>query len=155
MAFRNKIVAWVKRRKWLVVSLASLIVLLIGLRLALPYIILRYVNKELAQIDDYDGHVGDLDVALIRGAYTIQDIELNKKSGEIPVPFFSAKEIDLSVEWKALFHGAIVGELEFERPQLNYVKGPTKATTQTDIDSDWTKVVDDLMPLKINRLELK
>lgn len=142
------------KKKWLFISLFSFALVLIGLRIALPHIILNVVNKKLTEIDDYTGHVEDIDLFLIAGSYKIQGIELNKKSGQIPVPFFSAENIDLSVEWKALFKGAIVGEIELNRPMLNYVKGPTEATTQTDIDEDWTKVVDELMPLKINRLEI-
>ncbi len=39
-------------------------------------------------------------------------------------------------------------------PKLNFVKGPTQQTTQTKIDKDWTRVVDTLLPLKLNRLEI-
>jgi hypothetical protein len=71
------------------------------------------------------------------------------------VPFFKADEIDLSVEWSALFNGRIVAEIEVERPVLNYVKGPTKATSQTGInEEDWTDVVDKLLPIKLNRFEI-
>ncbi len=54
-----------KRRKriWLIAS-CSLLVLLIALRIALPYILLRFVNKELQTIPGYTGHVDDIDVAL-------------------------------------------------------------------------------------------
>ncbi|MEI9806978.1 MAG: hypothetical protein WDO16_03335 [Bacteroidota bacterium] len=41
-----------------------------------------------------------------------------------------------------------------ERPILNFVNGPTKATSQTSIDKDWTEVVDHLIPLKLNRFEI-
>lgn len=139
-----------KRRRILLICL----IVIIGIRLALPYIILHFVNKKLTEIDGYRGHVRDIDLALIVGSYKIKDIELVKTGGEIPVPFFSAEVIDLSVEWKALFHGGLVGEIEVSDPQLNYVKGPTDATSQTKIDKDWKDVVDDLMPLKINRFEI-
>jgi hypothetical protein len=70
------------------------------------------------------------------------------------VPFFSADVIDLSLEWAALFHGAIDGKIRAEHPVLNFAKGPTEATSQTTIDSSWIDVVKKLMPLKINRLEI-
>jgi hypothetical protein len=93
-------------------------------------------------------------VALIRGAYTLKTTKLEKLGGKIPVPFFSADIIDLSIEWAALLHGAIDGKIRVERPILNFVKGPTEATSQTGVDSSWTDVVSKLMPLKINRLEI-
>ncbi|MGN6492738.1 MAG: DUF748 domain-containing protein [Agriterribacter sp.] len=143
-----------RRRKILYIALGSLLIILIGLRIALPYILLRYVNKQLTLIDGYTGHVEDIDVALYRGAYTIKNIKLDKTGGKIPVPFFNAPVIDLSVQWKALFNGRIVAEIEVEKPVLNFVSGPTKATRQTEIDNDWTKVVDNLLPIKLNRFQI-
>lgn len=142
-----------KRKIWLII-LGSLLVIGIALRIALPYILLRLVNKELTTIKGYYGHVDDIDVALIRGAYTIKIIKLERTGGKIPVPFFSADIVDLSIEWKALFHGAIDGKIRVEHPVLNFVKGPTEETSETKVDSNWTDVVKKLMPLKINRLEI-
>jgi uncharacterized protein DUF748 len=143
-----------KKRKIIYIVTGSLMVLFIALRIALPYILLNLVNKQLTEIKGYTGHVNDLDVVLIRGAYILKDIQLNKTGGKIPVPFFSANTIDLAIEWRALFHGRIVGKIGVEHPVLNFVKGPTEATRQTKIDSSWTDVVSNLMPLKINRLEI-
>jgi hypothetical protein len=142
------------KRKVVFIVLGSILVLLIALRIALPYILLRLVNKELTHIPGYTGHVDDIDVALIRGAYKIKTIKLEKKGGKIQVPFFSADLADLSLQWKALFHGRIVGKILVEHPILNFVKGPTEATSQTKIDSSWTVVVKKLMPLKLNKFEI-
>lgn len=143
-----------KKRKVLLIILGSLLVILIALRIALPYILLKLVNRELAQIKGYYGHVEDIDVALIRGAYTLKNTKLEKTGGKIPVPFFASDLIDLSLEWKALFHGSIVGKIVASHPTLNFVKGPSEATSQTGIDSSWIDVVKKLMPLRINRFEV-
>jgi Domain of Unknown Function (DUF748) len=143
-----------KKRRNLIIVLGSLLVLLIAIRIALPYILLRLVNKELQNIPGYTGHVEDIDVALIRGAYKIKSIKLEKTGGKIPVPFFSAPLIDLSIQWASLFHGRIVGKIEVDQPVLNFVKGPTEETSQTKIDSSWTDVVKKLMPLKLNKFEI-
>lgn len=143
-----------KKIKWII--FLGLLVLIIGFRIALPHILLRYVNRQLTHIEGYRGHVNDIDVSLFRGAYTIKGIRLDKVQGKIPVPFFAATSMDISIEWKALFHGMIVAEIEVEKPVLNFVKGPTEATSQTDISTnDWTEVVDNLVPLKLNRFEIK
>lgn len=144
-----------RTRKVILIVLGSLLVLLIGLRIALPYILLRFVNRELQTIPGYTGRVDDIDVHLYRGAYTIKVIRLDKTGGKVPVPFFSADALDLSVEWSALLHGRFVGKLIVRHPILNFAKGPTKETTQTEIPTKpWTKVVGDLMPLKLNRFEI-
>jgi len=143
-----------KKRRIIYIVLGTILLALIIFRLLLPGILLRYVNKQLTLIDGYRGHVEDIDVSLYRGAYTIKQIKLDKTGGGIPVPFFNAQEIDLSIEWNALFNGRIVAEIEVEKPVLNFVSGPTKATSQTDIDNDWTTVVDNLIPFKLNRFKI-
>ena len=60
------------RRKTLLISLGALLVILIAFRIALPYIVLNYVNRQLTLIDGYYGHVDDIDISLYRGAYTIK-----------------------------------------------------------------------------------
>ncbi len=151
---KKGISVFVKTRKTLVIVLGSVFVLLSAIRIALPYILLKLVNKELQHLHGYVGHVDDIDVALIRGAYKIKSIKLEKTGGKIPVPFFAAPLIDLSIQWASLFHGRIVGEIEVDQPVLNFVKGPTEATSQTKIDSSWTDVVKKLMPLKLNKFEI-
>lgn len=149
--FRKKLS---RRKKIIWIIVGSFVVLLIAFRIALPYILLRYVNRQLNRIEGYKGHVEDIDVALYRGAYTIKEIRLDKISGDIPVPFFKADKMDLSIEWRALFHGKIVAKIIVKRPVLNFVEGPTEATSQTSIDKNWTDVVDKLIPFKLNRFEI-
>jgi len=143
-----------KKAKIIYGILAFLVLSIVVLRLMLPGILLRYVNKQLTLIDGYNGHVDDIDVSLYRGAYTIQGIRLDKTGGKIPVPFFSAESIDVSIEWRALFHRRIVAEIIANRPVLNFVKGPNKETSQTKIDTDWKVVIDHLIPFKLNRFEI-
>ena len=53
-------------------------VLLITIRIILPYVVLHYANKTPAEMNGYYGHIEDIDLSLYRGAYIIQDIYLNK-----------------------------------------------------------------------------
>jgi Domain of Unknown Function (DUF748) len=152
MKISNKIAT--RKKKLILLIIGGILVLLIGLRIALPYILLKAVNKELTKIPGYTGHVDDIDVALIRGAYKIKSIRLDKLGGKVPVPFFSAPLVDLSIEWKEIFHARIVGKIIVDHPILNFVKGPSEETSQTKIDKKWTTVVSRLMPLKLNRFEI-
>jgi hypothetical protein len=140
--------------------LGSILLLLIVGRLMLPYFVTRYVNKVLADIEGYDGSIQDVDISLIRGAYTIHGLKIFKVNGHEKVPFIDIPTTDLSVEWPALFKGSIVGEIIFERPKLNFIGGDGDETkqpgndTQTGEDVDWTEPIKKLMPLQINRLEI-
>ena len=109
-------------RPWRVVLIV--IISLIAIRVALPYILLKVVNDRLASIPGYHGHIEDLDLALIRGAYQIQAFELDKldSTTHAQTRFLSADNIDLSVEWKALFHGSVVGELVITAPEIRFTK---------------------------------
>ena len=133
-----------------------IIVILIGIRIALPYIVKDYVNKTLQNLDGYTGSVADIDINLYRGAYVIDSLVIQKLEGNNPVPFVSIQKIDLSVEWGALFHGAIVGEIELYSPRLNFVAEAKEKGVegQSGDDVDWTETIKDLMPLQINRFAI-
>ena len=136
---------------WIIVAIVAV---LIAARAALPYVVLRYVNQQLDQLEDYSGSVADIDIGLYRGSYQIQGIRIVKENGRVPVPFFAADELDISVEWKALFDGSLVAEIDLHGPTLNFVKGPTPKTSQTEPGDNWKETVKDLAPFKINRFTI-
>ena len=131
-----------------------LIVCLVAIRLALPTFIRNYVNKTLDRIPDYDGQIGDVDLHLWRGAYSIQNIEIIKTTGKIPIPLYKSSNVDLSIQWKALFEGKLVGEIAIANAELNFVNNSKASAAQTEVDSEWLQVVKDLFPLRINRFEI-
>jgi hypothetical protein len=135
-----------------------LIVLLVAFRLALPYMVTRYVNKVLADLDGYRGQIYDVDIHLLRGAYQIDSLKIFKVDGNKEIPFIDIPLMDLSVEWNSLFKGKVVGEILFEKPSLNFISGKKNegegetGSEQTGEDVDWTEPIKKLMPLQINKL---
>lgn len=145
-----------KRHRFFKILLITVVVLA-AIRLALPYVILKYANNSLANVPGYRGHVEDIDLAIIRGAYTIDSIYLNKVDTVTrkETPFFAASMIDLSVEWKALLNGEIVGEMIFTRPMLRFTKDKVEPEEVRKDSSDLKQLLDDFMPLRVNRFEAK
>lgn len=145
-----------RKRRWVIIG--TLVLLLLGFRLALPSIVKHYVNKKLAGLKEYTGHVEDIDIALIRGAYKINDLRILKTDSAThkpdSIPFFTSREIDLSVEWRALFKGSVVGEIYVEDPVLNFVKGNHKNEDVKADTSDFRGLIRDLMPLTVNHFEI-
>lgn len=135
--------------------LMVLAALLIAARVAMPWFVKYYVNKTIDEMPEYDGHIGDVDIHLWRGAYSIDDIEIIKTDGDVPVPFFAADKVDFSVEWRALFNGSLVAEIVFKQPVINFVAGPTEETSQAGVDKPWLDVFKKLFPLDINRFEVR
>lgn len=139
-----------RKRKWKV----AIIILgtLLCVRIALPFVILHYANKKLAALEGYYGHIDDIDLNLYRGAYVINDIFINNIEEEDTTEFFKCPRIDLSVEWDAIFSGKLVGEVEFEKPVINYTMGREIGKGEIKDDSaNFIQLIKDFMPLKINR----
>lgn len=138
--------------------LIILVVLLIVFRLFLPQIVLHYVNKKLGTLKEHYGHVEDIDIALLRGAYIINNIKLvkigNNQGEKDTIPFFKASAIDLSVQWKAIFKGSVVGEIYVENAVLNFVKGKHKNEDTKADTADFRRLIKDLMPLTVNHFEV-
>ncbi|MEO6305345.1 MAG: DUF748 domain-containing protein [Bacteroidia bacterium] len=58
------------------------------------------------------------------------------------------------MEWKAIFKGSIVGEIEVEEPVLNFVKGKQKNENVKQDTTDFKETIKKLMPLTINRFQI-
>src|SRR5947208_17048432 len=128
-----------------------LLFLLVIVRALLPFWVRDYVNRKLSEVPEYRGHVAAVTLHLWRGAYQIHHVELLKTTGHVPVPFFSAPLIDLSVQWRALFDGAFVGNIDFFEPKMNFVNAPSKENSQVGVDKPWPQKIKQLFPLRINR----
>lgn len=133
-----------------------IIVFLIAFRIYLPTLVKNNINKILADIPGYYGEVKDIDIALIRGAYVVNGMYLNKVNAKTQVPFLNFPETDISIEWKSLFRGRIVSEIIMTSPEVIYIfedqKVPTDGKT-ADVN-DWTKALTDIVPIDINHFEV-
>jgi hypothetical protein len=128
------------------------VLLLIAARIALPFVVKSYVNHKLNAAPGYAGKIGDVDMKLWRGGYRIHEVEILRKTGATRSPLFSALEVDLAVEWRELFHGAVVGEVVLWQPKINFV--PTADGGQNGKDERWDKMLQSLFPFKLNRVEI-
>lgn len=129
----------------------GVVVLLVVVRLLLPIIVLKYVNNALKDMDGYTGHVDDIDIALIRGAYQINGMVIEKVNNKVKEPFVKLPKTDLSVQWKSLFKGKLVSEVTCFSPVINFAYGASEDMEQTGVEHDWTEVIRDLLPIEINQ----
>src|SRR5204863_4777950 len=93
---------------------------------------------------------------LIRGAYQLENLYINKVDSVTnqQTSFFHTEVIDLSIEWRALFHGSLVGELVFQRPWLRFTKDKTDPAKVQKDTADFRVMLHKFMPLRINRFEV-
>lgn len=104
----------------------------------------------------YFGHIKDIDLAIWRGAYSIDSAYLNKVDSvtQEQIPFFSSARIDASVEWRALFKGSLVGEITVVEPQLVFTRNKVEPSELIRDSTYFRKLLKRSMPLEINRFEI-
>lgn len=141
-----------RRSRWRAFFFVVLVlaVLLTVARAIMPWGVRKYVNRTLDRNELYEGKIGQVKIHLWRGAYSIHDIKISKRTGDVPVPFFSAGTLDFSLEWKALLHHRVVGRIVIDHPEMNFVDAPTEDEAQTGAGAPWLQMIRDLFPFKIN-----
>ncbi|MDQ8181056.1 DUF748 domain-containing protein [Pelagicoccus sp. SDUM812005] len=144
-----------RRKRGLAIGLLALLLVLLGARVLAPSLIRNHVNGVLSDLDGYNGSIEDIDLSLIRGAYRVDGLILNKEHGGAEQPFLEVRSMDLSVEWLALFKGALVGELVLEEPKLSLVVSDRKEREQLGDEGNWVETVQALFPFTLNRFEVK
>jgi len=147
----QRVRSWPQR---VVITITLIAVILLGARIAMPYVVKRMVNDRLQRIPGYTGYVNDIGIHLWRGAYSLHGFGILRLNGNVREPFFLAKDIDFSLAWRELWHRKIVSEIYIEKGQLNFVKGSNAAESQTDLDRRWQDVIKDIFPIDITHLEI-
>jgi len=151
----NKKITASRKKLWII--LAIVIGVLVTIRVLLPTIILHYANKNLAAMNGYYGHIYDIDLSILQGAYRVDSIYLDKVDSvtKKQTPFFSAEHVDLSVEWRALLHGSFVGEVIVESPVIRFTKNKVEPAALIKDSTYFKKLLNRSMPLKVNFFEVK
>jgi hypothetical protein len=142
------------KKQKLLIGLVVLALGLLALRLALPGILRDQINKHADTMGQYHGQVADVDLQIWRGAYSLNGLVIEKASGKVPVPLINVPRMNLSVSWREIFHGGIVAEVEFIRPELNFVDGRTTAESQTGRGVDWREKLEELLPIQLNEVRV-
>jgi len=129
-----------------------LVIALLGgvVRALLPSVVRHYVNRTLDRNLLYAGRIGEIQIHLLRGAYSIHDVHISQRTGNVPVPFFSARAVDFSIQWNALVHRRVVGQVLMLQPQINFVASSNQNESQTGARGPWLEMIRDLFPFTIN-----
>ncbi|WP_268800068.1 DUF748 domain-containing protein [Pseudomonas huanghezhanensis] len=144
-----------RRYSWPLWTVLGIVVLLVAVHIALPYVVRNYLNDKLADMGEYRGQITDVELALWRGAYKINGLNIVKADSKVPVPFVNIPVIDLAVSWHALWYDhAVVAEVAFIGPQLNFVDGGNKQASQTGQGTDWRAQLNKLLPITVNEVRV-
>lgn len=141
----------VRKKKFWIIT-AAIALLLVIINFALEPVALYYANKALSELKGYRGSIKDIDIHLYRGAYRIDTLVIEKVEKGKSQSFFKANGIDISIEWSALFKGAVVSEFYVEHPVINFIKKGDDVDTGGN--NDFVGTIKKLSPLTINRFEI-
>jgi uncharacterized protein YhdP len=145
----------VLRRNRILIVVGVLLVLAVAIRAALPIVVRDYMNRKLAALEAYQGHVADVDIELWRGAYGLDGVEIVKRDGKHNTPFFSSPRIDFSVEWRSLMKGSVVAEAKFMQPQINLIQSKNEKEEQLGKEVNWADQLKELVPIRLNTVTVQ
>src|SRR5688572_5721640 len=137
-------------RTWKVVLIG--LVVLVTVRLTLPFFVTRHINSLLNDLPGYRGSIEDVDIHLLHGGYDIYDLKLYTTTKQQDLPFINISKLSLSLDWDALFQGALVGDVRFEKPEINFIAGEKRLAHYTSIN--WIQPLEKLIPLDINHVKI-
>lgn len=140
-------------RYWYGYGLLLFIVLLALVRALLPTLVKDYVNRTLSSSSGYEGHVGDVHLALWRGAYELRDIEIHQLNSATREPLFQAPRMEISVLWSALIDRMVVARIRVFEPKVSFAAGHAGNAAQTGKGANWADILRKLAPFRIDRFE--
>lgn len=151
-------------RKRMFSIIGSVLLLLVGVRAALPHILLRQLNGKLAQLEGpFCAHMNDFDLSLLRGRYFIQQLTVSRWKpdrsaceGEV----LRVESLDVALSWSQLLKGRARLNVEARSPEVAYdemqaaVKSHKKGDSQRDAAKQAKNAADVLVPWRIDSLAL-
>lgn len=132
--------------------------LLIGVRLVMQPIIHKELNKFLANFSpDIKFHIADLDIHIIRGAYTFDGITGTVKANNNK--FIKIDKVDVSMAWREMFKGKLVTDIVVQDLDFSFTKSLQNTFAQMAKTNkskyDAKEVKEKLFPVKIERLDIR
>jgi hypothetical protein len=117
-----------------------------------PYFVRNYINRGLSGLPDYSGRVESVRIHPWNASMDIYDVHLEKRTGEIPVHYFSSPRWNISLQWSQIFHGAKRASITIFDPQINLVAGPNNEQSQFYISKVWLNAIKELIPWRVNQV---
>lgn len=157
MFFLKKTIPWYKKKK-ITIPLGIFVFLLVVRAVMVP-VVQKHLNNYLATFSpSLYFHMNDLDIAIIRGAYTFEGITGKVKTQKNN--FLTIDQVDVSLAWRELFKGRIVTDIEVNGLDFSYTKELLNAMAKAPEKDEKVRnktakdAKDTLFPLKVERVDL-
>lgn len=137
------------------IVIGVLVIIGVAARLAAPTLVERYVNRQLADMGEYRGTISGVELHVLAGGYVLRDLTIVEVDSTNETPFVTMPAMDLTLQWRALFHGQAVGEVVMHDAVVNFVQGPSDEQQQLGGGVNWPQEIRDLFPFRLNVVEAR
>ncbi len=97
---------------------------LLVVRLCLAFVIKTGANQVLGHMDRYQGHIDGVGLSLWRGAYQFQGVRIETRGGEVPLPLFAARSVDVAGQWGRFVARTVAGPGDLGRAFGEFCQWP-------------------------------
>jgi Domain of Unknown Function (DUF748) len=119
-----------------------------------PYYVRDYINKGLIGLPDYTGRVEWVRIHPITASIDVYDFHIDKKTADVPVPFFYSPRWHVSLQWREILHGVTRASVFIFNPRINIVAGPSSEQSQMGISGIWIDAIKAIIPWRVNQLDV-
>lgn len=142
-----------KKKNWIKKGIIVFVVLLVIVRMYLPTYLKGVFEDAVNEVEGYECTIKDLDLALYRGAVTMDSFAIHVTDNNVTTPFLTISSTDGSIQWSELFKGRIVSELYLDGFFIHLADDKEDSKKQMG-GTDWTEPIRDLINIDINKFEI-
>lgn len=144
-----------KRKRWFYACLAA-VALLLAVALALPVAARFYLNQYvLNDMGEYRGHVEDIQLHWLKGAYVLNNLKVLRKGSEKDTPFFQVEELRFSLSLSDIVRGDFAFSAWLKKPALNFMDARREEDRQTGKGGNWLDAVESIVPETLSRIDIE
>lgn len=144
-------VAHVHKLGWLFLAL---IVVLIIVRVAMPFMVRHYLNDRIEHMGPYHGSMEAVHLQIWRGSYAIENLRIQKDGAPPNEPFLVAPHTEITLSYSAAFHGHLRGKIGFYDAVVNFIDGKTESERQTGKGVNWSDELNILIPAEVDEINI-
>ena len=146
---REKVPRWLRR---LVIASAIVVGVVVAIRLVLDPVATHFTRKALNDADGIRGDFHSVHVTVIPPGYEIIRLKIvEHPADDWKHPLFYAERVAARLDLRELLHGRVAASARLDEPKLVFI---SRKDTPLHIP-DVRKVLQGLMPARINRVEVR
>lgn len=146
-----------RHRRWPWIVLASLVVLVVGFRLALNPLAAWEARKQFSKLKGYRTDFTGLTIRLWKLELDIGNPKAVKDSaGGDKQPVLAIDHLRLAINARQLLHGHVVAQLSLDRPRMFFIAAPNKKEQQAEPETPHLdQVLASMVPLSMELFEVR